>query len=75
MMDKCHKMLIFLNLKKCILCTSFMMLVGHVVCKEGLLVDQEKIVATLKFYLLHILDNYTPHWATQGIIHDSFRVM
>jgi hypothetical protein len=44
MWDRCH---ILLNLKKCISCTSFGILLGHVVCKDGLLVDQAKIVSIL----------------------------
>ena len=34
---------IVLNSKKCILCTPFGVLLGHVVCCDGILVDLEKI--------------------------------
>lgn len=34
----------FPDLKKCIFCTSFGVLLGHVRCQQGLLVDQAKIV-------------------------------
>jgi hypothetical protein len=38
---KCH---ISLNIKKCIFSAPFGILLGHVVCKKGLLVDPVKIV-------------------------------
>jgi len=47
MLDRCHQLHISLNLKKCIFSTSFGTLLEDVVCKEGLLVDQVKIVAML----------------------------
>jgi hypothetical protein len=42
MLDRCRKFHIYLNLKKCILCAPFGILLGHVVCKKGLLVDHVK---------------------------------
>jgi hypothetical protein len=44
MLDRCRQYHISLNLKKCIFCASFQILLGHVVCKHGLLVDPAKIV-------------------------------
>ena len=38
---------IALNSKKCIFCVSFGMLLGHIICKEGLLVDPVKITLIL----------------------------
>jgi hypothetical protein len=43
MLDKCRQCQISLNLKKCILFSPFGMLLVHIVCKQGLLVDQSKI--------------------------------
>lgn len=43
MLDRCKQSHILLKLKKCIFYALFGMLLGHVVCKEDLLVDQEKI--------------------------------
>ena len=37
------------ELKKCILCAPFGMLLGHIVCKKGLLVDLMKIAVILSF--------------------------
>jgi hypothetical protein len=54
MLDRCHQLQISLNLKKCIFCTPFGTLLRHVVCKEGLLVDQAKIVAILGHGSSHI---------------------
>jgi hypothetical protein len=43
MMDKCRQCQIDLNLKKCIFFSQFGVLIGHIVCKQGLLVDPSKI--------------------------------
>jgi hypothetical protein len=47
MLDRCCRLHISLNLKKSILCKLFETLLGHVVCKEGLLFNQVKIVMIL----------------------------
>jgi hypothetical protein len=47
MLDRCRQCHISLNLKKCIFCVPFGILLGHVVCKQGLLVDPSKIVVIL----------------------------
>ena len=43
MLDKCRQHHISLNLKKCIFCAPFGILLGHIVCKQGLMVDPTKI--------------------------------
>ena len=43
MLDKCRQHQISLNLKKCIFCAPFGILLGHIVCKQGLMVDPVKI--------------------------------
>jgi len=43
MLDMCHKYQIALNLKKCIFCVPFGILLGHVLCKQGLMVEPAKI--------------------------------
>jgi hypothetical protein len=43
MLDKCRQCKIALNLKKCILFSPFGVLLRHIVCKQGLLVDPSKI--------------------------------
>jgi hypothetical protein len=43
MLDKCRQCQISLNLKKYILFSPFGVLLGHIVCKKGLLVDPSKI--------------------------------
>jgi hypothetical protein len=43
MLDKCRQCQIALNMKKCIFFSPFGVLVGHIVCKQGLLVDPSKI--------------------------------
>lgn len=48
MLDTCCKYQITLNLKKCILCVPFGILLGHVVCKQGLMVDPAKIAVIVK---------------------------
>jgi hypothetical protein len=47
MLDRCRQCHISLNLKKCIFCAPFGILLGHVVCKQGLLVDPTKIAVIL----------------------------
>ena len=43
MLAKCQEHQISLNLKKCIFCVPFGILLGHVVCRQGLMVDPVKI--------------------------------
>jgi hypothetical protein len=47
MLDRCRQLQISLNLKKCIFCTPFGILLGHIMCKDDLLMDPTKIVAIL----------------------------
>ncbi len=42
-LDKCRQHQISLNLKKCIFYAPFGILLGHIVCKQGLMVDPAKI--------------------------------
>jgi hypothetical protein len=44
MLERCKQCQISLNIKKCIFGTPFGILLGHIVCKQGLLVDPTKIV-------------------------------
>jgi hypothetical protein len=43
MLDKCRQCQIALNMKKYIFFSPFGVLLGHIVCKQGLLVDSSKI--------------------------------
>jgi hypothetical protein len=43
MLEQCRQCQISLKIKKCIFGTSFRIFLGHIVCKQGLLVDLEKI--------------------------------
>jgi hypothetical protein len=47
MIDKCIKLQISLNLRKCIFCVPHGNLWGHIVCREGVLVDPTKVVVIL----------------------------
>jgi hypothetical protein len=51
MLDKCRQCQISLNLNKCIFFSPFRVFLGHIVCKQGLLVDPAKIA--IIFYLPH----------------------
>lgn len=42
MLDSCRELQISLNLKKCIFCSPFRVLLGHVICQQGMLVDPTK---------------------------------
>ena len=46
-LERCRQHQIALNSKKYIFCASFGMLLGHIVCKDGLLVDRVKIALIL----------------------------
>jgi hypothetical protein len=41
MFDRCREMQISLNLRKCIFCVPHGNLLGHIVCREGVLVDPD----------------------------------
>jgi hypothetical protein len=43
MLERCRQCQISLNIKKCIFGTPFGILLGHILCKQGLLVDPSKI--------------------------------
>ena len=43
MLAKCRQHQISLNLKKCVFYVPFGTLLGHIVCKQGLMVDPAKI--------------------------------
>eukprot|EP00253_Pinus_taeda_P017912 PITA_17912 len=47
MLDTCRQHKIALNLNKCTFLVPFRNLLGHVVCKQGLMVDPAKIVVIL----------------------------
>jgi len=47
MLDTCRRYQIALNLKKCLFCMPFGTLLGHVVCRHGLMVDPMKITVIL----------------------------
>ena len=47
MLDRCHQYQISLNIKKCIFGVPFGILLGHIVCKQGLMVDPAKIVVII----------------------------
>jgi hypothetical protein len=44
MFDRCRELQISLNLRKCIFCVPHGNLLGHIVCREGVLVDPTKVV-------------------------------
>ena len=44
MLERCQPHQISLNLQKCIFCVSFGILLGHIICKEGMLVNHAKIL-------------------------------
>lgn len=52
MLNTCQRHQIALNLKKYIFCVPYLILLGHVVCKQGLMVDPAKIVVTVNLEAL-----------------------
>ena len=49
MLDMCRKYHISLNLKKCIFYVPYGILLEHVICKKGLMVDPTNIVVVINF--------------------------
>jgi hypothetical protein len=47
MLERCRQIHLSLNIKKCIFSTPIGILLGHVVCKDGIKVDMEKIKVIL----------------------------
>ena len=47
MLERCHQYQIALNLRKCIFYAPFGVLLGHVVCRDGILVDPTKVAIIL----------------------------
>ena len=47
MLGCCHLYHIVLNSKKCFFCTPFGVLLGHVVCHDGILVEPSKVAIIL----------------------------
>jgi hypothetical protein len=43
MLERCRKIQLYLNIKKCIFSTPIGILLGHIVCKDGIKVDMAKI--------------------------------
>ena len=43
MLERCRQIQLSLNIRKCIFLTPIGILLGHIVCKEGIKVDFEKI--------------------------------
>jgi len=47
MLDTCRRYQITLNLKKCLFCVPFWIFLGHVVCRQGLMLDPMKIMVII----------------------------
>ena len=47
MFNRCREMLISINLEKCIFCVPHGNVLGHIICREGFLVDPTKIAFIL----------------------------
>jgi len=47
MLDMCRRYHIALNLKKCLFCVPLVILLGHMVCRHGLMVDLAKIMVII----------------------------
>eukprot|EP00253_Pinus_taeda_P029817 PITA_29817 len=65
MLEMCRRYQIMLNLKKCLSCFPFGILLGHVVCKQGLMVDPAKIAVIVNLEALRIVKHLR---ATLGYI-------
>jgi len=61
MLNRCRQYQISLNLKKCIFGVPFGILLGHIVCKQGLIVDPVKIVIIVNLSCQIDKDNIGTH--------------
>jgi hypothetical protein len=68
MMDRCYQLQISFNLKKCIFCTPFFILLGHVVCMYGFLVDPTKIVVILEMVASTLVHENAHHLGSYMIL-------
>ena len=75
MLDKCLQCQISLNLKKCILFSPFGVFLGHIVCKQGLLVDSSKISIIVDLPPSLQSDSYTLRWDILDTTGSSLRAM
>lgn len=47
MFNRCRQLQISLNLKKCIFVIPFGMLLGHVICRQGIYMDPTKVIVII----------------------------
>lgn len=65
MLDMCRQLKVSMNLKKCILCSLFVVLLGHILYKDRLIVDPKKnvvivdLVSLATFKQLHTTLGHT----------------
>jgi hypothetical protein len=71
MFDHCRQLQISLNLKKCVFCVPFGNLLGHIVCREGVLVDPAKVVVILNMPPPTTSKSCDPLWVILDIITGS----
>jgi hypothetical protein len=64
-----------LDLNKCIFFSPFGVLLGHIVCKKGLLVDPSKIAIIVDLPHLQQSNNCALHWDTHATIGSSLRAI
>lgn len=55
MFERCRQLRILLNLKKCLFATPYGLLLGHIISKEGLMVDPIKITVLTNIPPLKII--------------------
>jgi hypothetical protein len=67
MLERCNKCQISLNIKKCIFGTPFIILLGHIVCRQGLIVDPAKIAVIVNLPPPKSVRHCEPHWDIQDI--------
>ena len=67
MLERCKKCQISLKIKKCISGTPFGILLGHIVCKQGLLVDPAKIA-----FIVNLPPPKSVHQLRETLGHTSY---
>ena len=74
-LEKCRQYQISLDLKKCIFYAPFGILLGHIVCKQGLMVDPSKIAIIVNLPAPNSVKQLRIVLVIQGIIENSSRAM
>jgi hypothetical protein len=73
MLKRCRQCLISINIKECIFGTPFGILLGHIVCKQGFLVDHAKIAVIINMPPQKIGPSVKSNIGTHRILQEIYK--